>query len=232
MQQIDSRALVVLSGGQDSTTCLFWAKQRYKEVLAITFNYSQRHSTEIVAAQKIAELAGVQHDIVSVPNVLEGTSPLINPDHEVESYGSVSDLPGGLEKTFVPGRNMLFLIVAANRAYVNNCSVIITGVSQEDFGGYPDCRRLFIDSIIETINLGLDRYIDIVTPLINLTKRETVLLANHLGEDCWQALSCSHTCYNGEIPPCGKCHACLLRQKGFDEAGFVDPLLSGKGKGK
>jgi 7-cyano-7-deazaguanine synthase len=220
------KALVVLSGGQDSTTCLYWAlnNPNYSDVRTITFDYGQKHSVEIEAAQKIANLAGVENEIINIRDTLKGTSPLVNKDFEVEKYKDADSLPGGLEKTFVPSRNMLFLTIASNRAYIHDCSAIITGVSQEDFGGYPDCRQTFIDSMEKTFLTGLEKPIKIVTPLIDLNKKQTVELAVKL-DGCMNALYFSHTCYEGEHPvPCGKCHACLLRQKGFDEAGVIDPI--------
>lgn len=220
-----SKALVVLSGGQDSTTCLFWAKKHYDEVIAISFEYGQRHSIELASSNIIAELAGVKRELITLGPILKGTSPLVNPEFEVEKYESAETLPGGLEKTFVPGRNILFLTIAANRAYVENCDAIVTGVSQEDFGGYPDCREDFIFQMELALGEGFGRTFKIETPLVDLSKKETVLLAGQLGDGCWQALAYSHTCYNGMFPPCGKCHACLLREKGFNEAGYDDPLI-------
>lgn len=219
-----SKALVVLSGGQDSTTCLYWAKARYDEIFAVTFDYGQRHSIEIEAAKAVAKMAGVvHHQIVKVGPILEGTSPLTNPNYQVEQYKDVESLPGGLEKTFVPGRNILFLTLAANRAYCLGADAIVTGVAQEDFGGYPDCREDFIKAMEYAVFKGLDCEITIETPLMHLSKRGTVDLARSL-PGCMDALAHSHTCYNGHFPPCGKCHACLLRQKGFDLSGYDDPL--------
>lgn len=221
-------ALVVLSGGQDSTTCLFWARARYREVHAITFDYGQRHAVEIQAAVRIAQLAKVaSHEVIAVPDILKGTSPLVTAACEVEEYQDHQSLPGGIEKTFVPMRNTFFLTLAANRAVLLGCSDIITGVSQEDYGGYPDCREDFIAQLRQAFNASLTGVteLNIVTPLIILNKRETVELAAELGPECWDALAVSHTCYKGEVPPCGKCHACLLRAKGFEEADRRDPLV-------
>lgn len=223
-----TRALVVLSGGQDSTTCLFWAKHHYDEVHAITFDYGQRHEVEIQSAIAVAALAEVQsHEVIAVPDILRGTSPLVNDAASVEEYRDAASLPGGIEKTFVPMRNTLFLTIAANRAVVLGCTDIVTGVSQEDYGGYPDCRELFIRKLQHAFQESLQgaASIFIVTPLLYRTKAETVQMACELGAECWTALGLSHTCYKGETPPCGKCHACLLRAKGFAEAGFTDPLL-------
>ncbi len=222
-----SKALVVLSGGQDSTTCLYWALRQYDKVVAVTFDYGQRHAIEIEAAREIAEHAGIEWELVRIPP-LGGDSPLTELAREVRQYESADALPGGIEDTFVPGRNIIFLALAANRAASLGCEIIIAGLSQEDFGGYPDCRRVFVDAMEKAVNLGLEgtvAKIVIETPLINMSKKETVLLAQEVG--AMEALALSHTCYNGERPPCGHCHACLLRLKGFEEAGVEDPLLSG-----
>lgn len=220
-----SKALVVLSGGQDSTTCLYWAKERYDEVLAVTFDYGQRHRAEIDAARRIAELAGVRHEVIELGALFAGLSPLTKLSESVDRYDDADSLPGGLEKTFVPGRNILFLSVAANRAYVEGCEAVIIGVAQEDYGGYPDCRDDFVRKMAAAISSGLDRSIQVLTPLMHMTKPQTVRLAESL-PGCLDALAQSHTCYEGAYPPCGACHACLLRDRGFRLAGLRDPLLN------
>lgn len=235
MEQITRKrkALVVFSGGQDSTTCLYWAQAQGFDVHLLTFNYGQRHAREIESARKIAELAGLdfQHEIVDVGPILKSTSPLVS-DSKLEQYANHQSLPGGLEKTFVPMRNQLFLTLAANRAIALGCTDIVTGVCQEDFGGYPDCRAVFIDALEEAINLGTfigdvhpDNRFTIHTPLMHLTKAQSVHLAWELGKDCWKALGYSQTAYDGQYPPVGKDHATLLRAKGFEEAGLPDPLV-------
>lgn len=225
---MNRKALIVLSGGQDSTTCLYFVKKHYPdhELHAITFNYGQRHDVEISCAKVIARMAKVRtHEVVSLPEgILAGTSPLTNHSTNVGQYADAESLPGGLEDTFVPGRNLLFLAIAANRAYVLGADIIVIGVAQEDFGGYPDCRGSFIQSMQETIHQATDRDIGIQAPLMYLNKRQTVKLAESL-PGCLDALANSHTCYNGEQPPCGNCHACLLRAKGFEEAGIPDPMM-------
>lgn len=226
------RALVVLSGGQDSTTCLFLAKEMGFDLHAVTFDYCQRHVAEIDAAKKVAELADVtSHEIIRLGPILKGTSPLVSDDFDLEQYEDFNSLPGGLEKTFVPMRNQLFLTIASNRAYVLACDVLITGVCEEDYGGYPDCRRTFIDAIEAAGNLGTftgedgaHQPLKIMTPLMSLSKAETVLLARNL-PGCWEALAYTHTSYDGHYPPTGKDHATLLREKGFAEAGLPDPLV-------
>jgi len=227
-----TKALIVLSGGQDSTTCLYWAKERFDELHAVTIDYGQKHRVEIEAAKTVAKMAGVEsHEIVEVGPILAGTSPLTNPDEELEQYTHHSVLPGGLEKTFVPMRNRLFLTISANRAYCIGATDMVTGVCQEDFGGYPDCRRSFIDAIGEACNLGSFTGEDgapgpltIHTPLMDLTKAQSVDLALSL-PGCMDALAFSHTSYDGAYPPTGHDHATLLRAKGFEEAGVPDPLV-------
>jgi 7-cyano-7-deazaguanine synthase len=218
------KAIVVLSGGQDSTTCLHWALNRYAEVRAITFDYGQKHRIEIEQAEKIADLNKVEWELIKIPS-LAGTSPLTNPDVELGKYEQIDDLPDGIEPTFIPARNLIFLSIAANRAAAWGAIAMITGVCQEDFGGYPDCRRVFIDHLEYTIASALEgscERISILTPLMDLTKAESVLLADR--EGAWESLALSQTCYEGMRPPCGHCHACHLRQRGFKEAGMADPL--------
>lgn len=224
------KVMVVLSGGQDSTTCLYWAKQHFEEVHAITFNYGQKHSLELESAQKIAEMAGVaSHQTVSVPNILKGRSPLTNPNVELETYENFEQMDkvigDRVELTFVPMRNAFFLTIAANYALEKDCFDLVTGVCQQDNANYPDCRLTFIEKQQATINeaLGIENF-KIHTPLMFLSKAESIKLAETL-DDCMKALSYSHTCYAGEYPPCGKCHACVLRAEGFKEAGVNDPLV-------
>lgn len=226
-----SKALVVLSGGQDSTTCLYWAlNQGFDEIHAITFDYNQRHRREIDAAVKIAADARVSsHQVIEIGPILGGTSPLVS-DAELEQYPD-GELPGGLEKTFVPMRNQTFLTLAANRAYVLGARNLITGVCQEDFGGYPDCRQVFIDALERACNLGTFTGEDgalgalkIHTPLMFLTKAASVDLALRL-PGCYAALAHSHTSYDGQYPPVGADHATMLRAKGFEQAGIPDPLV-------
>jgi len=221
--------LVVFSGGQDSTTCLYWAKKNFQEVKTVSFDYGQKHEIETESAKKICELAGLEFDLVKIPEVLRSSSALVNKNESLGKYEKIEDLPGGLEPTFVPARNILFLTIAANIAMSHGIRDIVIGVCEEDFGGYYDCRQDFINAMQLALSqgiLGTDEGIRIHTPLMKLTKAETVKLAQKLGDDCMQALAYSHTCYDGVFPPCGKCHACHLRARGFKEAGISDPLLS------
>lgn len=226
---IKRQMMVVLSGGQDSTTCLAWAKTQAVIVRAVTFNYGQRHQAEIESASTIAQMLDIEsHDIIDVPNILRSRSPLTS-DTELETYDdyeSMDEIIGDrVEVTFVPMRNAFFLTLAANIALAYDCYDLVTGVCQQDNANYPDCRGEFIDSQEATINeaLGLSAKFEIHTPLLDLTKAESIELAKTL-PGAIEALAYSHTCYAGEVPPCGKCHACVLRAYGFAEANTSDPL--------
>ena len=224
------KAVVVFSGGQDSTTCLYWALNKGYEVTTVAFDYGQRHKREIRSAITISALAGVDLDITPIGDrTLMGTSPLVS-DNRLEQYTGHHVLPDGIEKTFVPMRNQLFLTIAANRAYVIGARKLVTGVGAEDYGGYPDCRPGFINLLEHTINTGTftgeEGTVDplsILTPLMYKTKKDTVLQALHY-PGCYGALAYSHTAYDGAYPPTGSDHATLLRAKGFEEADVPDPI--------
>ena len=222
MQTSASQAVVVLSGGQDSTTCLYWALDRFGAagVEALTFDYGQRHRIELDCAVKVAKHAGVAHTTLPINtfSTLGGNS-LTDADMQVEEAPD-NDLPN----TFVPGRNIVFLTIAAAYAWQRGITDLVTGVAQTDYSGYPDCRRETIDALEETLKLGMERTFTIHTPLMNLSKKETVEMARELG--ALDAMALTHTCYNGQRPPCGECPACQLRAKGFQEAGVADPLVS------
>lgn len=215
-----SKALVIFSGGQDSTTCLYWAVKEFRQVFAITFDYGQRHRIEIAAAEAIAKNLNVSWTLFP----LSGFSML--GDNSLTSSTEVSarlDPSTGLPNTFVPGRNLIFLTYAAAFAYSNRIGNLVGGMCETDFSGYPDCRRNTLDTLMQAINLGMESKLELHTPLMNLTKAQSVLRAKQVG--ALEALALSHTCYNGVFPPCRKCPACLLREKGFVEAGVVDPLI-------
>jgi 7-cyano-7-deazaguanine synthase len=231
-----TKSLVLLSGGQDSTTCLYWAKQKFDSVEAVSFDYGQKHILELQKAEVIAIKSDTPWKVLHCPKMY-GSSPLTDSNEKVGNYDSVEDLPEGIEPTFVPARNILFITMAVNYALSRGIKDVVTGVCQVDYGGYPDCRADFIASMNMTLNLGIYgehyRYeplgkdqITIHTPLMYLTKKETVLLAKDL--NCIEALGDTHTCYEGTNPPCGKCHSCLLRARGFEEAGIEDPLMKGE----
>ena len=224
------KALVVLSGGQDSTTCLYVAKKAGWEVHAVTFDYNQRHKVEVEAAKIVGRMAEVKtHEIIKLGSILKGTSPLVS-NAGLAQYKDHQSLPGGLEKTFVPMRNQLFLTIAANRAYALGTTTLFAGLCQEDYGGYPDCRQAFITSFQNTSSLSVFNKeafsppFVVRTPLMYATKRESVNLALTL-PGCYEALTFTHTGYDGKFPPTGHDHATLLRAKGFEEANVPDPLV-------
>jgi 7-cyano-7-deazaguanine synthase len=224
MKADDSRALVVLSGGQDSTTCLYWAIDRYGAVNldTLTFDYGQRHRIELECAQRVAAHAGVSSTILPIDTFAAlGGDALTDSGIDVQRDLETS---GGLPNTFVPGRNIVFLTIAAAYAYQRGIGNVVTGVAQTDYSGYPDCREGTITSLQHTIRLGMEFDVVLHTPLMHLSKKETVELARDLG--ALPAMALTHTCYNGKRPPCGKCPACVLRARGFADAGMEDPLLS------
>ncbi len=221
---LNTQALVVLSGGQDSTTCLYWALDKFGSdaVEAITFDYGQRHRVELGCAARVAEFAGVPHTVMPIDtfaalggNALTDQNIGVQKDADIET-----DLPN----TFVPGRNIVFLTFAAAYAWQRNIEHLVTGVAQTDYSGYPDCRQETIEALQSTIRLGMASNVVIHTPLMSLSKKETVLLARDLG--ALEAMALTHTCYEGRRPPCGECPACVLRARGFNEAGIEDPLLA------
>lgn|SRR5574337_690552 len=225
-----TKAMVVLSGGQDSTTVLFWARQNYDEIHAVTFDYGQRHRLEIEAAKKVAQMAGVaSHEIIELPGVLKSASPLTS-DNELERYDDFKQMDevigNRVELTFVPLRNPFFFVLAANRAVAMGCMTLVTGICQEDNANYPDCRDKFRDVFQFSINLalGLDGDFCIEAPLMYRSKKDTVLFARTI-PGCWEALAYTHTSYDGQYPPTDMNHANVLRAHGFEEAGFPDPLV-------
>jgi 7-cyano-7-deazaguanine synthase len=231
-----NHALVVLSGGQDSTTCLGWALANFDKVSTITFDYGQRHSIEVEAAGAVRrhfeEKLGIviDHELVVISaGVLRSTSPLVSgaPLELYKDHDSMEAVIGDrVEKTFVPMRNALFLTIAANRAVAIGARHIVTGVCQADNANYPDCRLAFIEAQENTINeaLGPGPGIVIDTPLMDLSKAASIKLALTLPHT-YEALAFSHTAYDGKYPPTGSDHASILRAHGFEQAGVPDPLV-------
>ncbi len=216
-------ALVVLSGGQDSTTCLYWALRRFGtgNVAAVTFDYGQRHRIELACAARVAEQARVPHTVLPIDTFAAlGGSALTDLDIAVQSG---VDARTQLPNTFVPGRNLIFLTFTAALAYRRAIHHVVTGVAQTDYSGYPDCRQATLQALERALQLGMDYDLTLHTPLMFKSKAETVLMARDLG--ALPALADTHTCYQGQQPPCGKCPACVLRAKGFAEAGIADPLV-------
>nr|WP_028560632.1 7-cyano-7-deazaguanine synthase QueC [Paenibacillus pinihumi] len=211
MKKLNEKAVVVFSGGQDSTTCLFWALERYREVEAVTFNYGQRHKLELDCAADIAAELKVRHHVLDMSLLSQLTAnALTRTDIPVEAK------EGSLPSTFVDGRNLLFLSFAAVLAKQTGARRIITGVCETDFSGYPDCRDVFIKSLNVTLNLAMDYSFVIETPLMWLDKAATWALADELGAFEF-VQSRTLTCYNGIIADgCGQCPACQLRSNGLN----------------
>lgn len=219
---MNSKAIVLLSGGQDSTTCLFWAIKEGFDIVALTINYGQRHLSEIESAIRVNRIAGsFRHEIYTLPT-LPVESALTNTEKDINAPHAINpDLPA----SFVPGRNALFLALATSFGYSLGANDIVIGVNQTDFSGYPDCRTPFVLSMEQAMCQALEARIHFHVPLINMPKADICTMGYTLGDKCVQALSFTTTCYNGSYPPCGECPSCKIRAKGFLDAGLKDPLL-------
>lgn len=210
------KAVVVLSGGQDSTTCLFWAIKRFgkENVSAVGFDYGQRHKTELECAKEICAEAGIEYEVIPTPIINQlSANALTRDDIEVDEEKP----EGAPPNTFVEGRNLLFLSYAAIYAKTHGATELVTGVCETDFSGYPDCRDMFVKSLNVTLNLAMDYNFVIHTPLMWLNKAQTWKLADDLGViDI--VYNKTLTCYNGvKGQGCGHCPACTLRRRGYEE---------------
>jgi 7-cyano-7-deazaguanine synthase len=227
---VSTGALVLFSGGQDSTVCLAWALDRYGRVETVGFDYGQRHSVEMQARQTVR---------ARMLEAFPEWAPRLGEDHvlDLRGFGAVAssaltearaiEMTGrGLPSTFVPGRNLVFLAYAAALADRRDLRALVGGMCETDYSGYPDCRRDTLDAMQSALNLGMDRDFSIETPLMKLTKAQTWALAKTLGgEDLVDLIVVeSHTCYQGERGElhawghgCGECPACELREKGYVE---------------
>lgn len=206
-----NKAVVVFSGGQDSTTCLFWAMKKYDEVEAVTFNYGQRHAQELVCAEEIAKELGIRHHVLDMSLLNQ-----LAPNALTRSDIAIEEQEAGPPSTAVDGRNLLFMSFAAVLAKQIGANTIVTGVCETDFSGYPDCRDIFIKSLNVTLNLSMDYPFVIETPLMWLDKAQTWELADQLGAFEFVRQR-TLTCYNGVIADgCGECPACKLRIQGLN----------------
>lgn len=205
------KAVVVFSGGQDSTTCLFWALEQFKEVETISFDYGQRHRSELEHASRIAAELGVPHRILDMSLLNQ-----LAPNALTRSDMAITHEEGQLPSTFVEGRNMVFFTFAAIYAKQIGARHLVVGVCETDFSGYPDCRDVFVKSLDVTLNLAMEYPFVIHTPLMWLNKADTWRLADELGALDFVREK-TVTCYNG-IPGdgCGECPACKLRRAGLD----------------
>ena len=229
-QPNEAGALVLFSGGQDSTVCLGYALARHARVETVGFDYGQRHGVELECRERVRE---------EIARRFPAWAEKLGPDHaiDVKSFGAISDtaltsgaeitmLASGLPSTFVPGRNLLFFVYAAALGYRRGLHVLVGGMCETDYSGYPDCRDATLRALEAAIKLGTEIPFVIETPLMWRTKAETWALANELGGDAFVDLVIeeTHTCYRGERGlrhawgyGCGTCPACELRARGFAE---------------
>lgn len=222
-------ALVLFSGGQDSTVCLASALARFERVETVGFHYGQRHAIEMTQRQIVLkELANTlpAGDRLAADMVLDLPALGAISDTSLTRASEITFATSGLPTTFVPGRNLLFLTYAAALAYRRDIGTLIGGMCETDFSGYPDCRRATIDAMQAALSLGMDRTFTIETPLMHLDKAATWALAHQLGGDALIALIVehTHTCYLGDRTArhawgygCGTCPACDLRVKGWEK---------------
>lgn len=227
---MNNGALVLFSGGQDSTACLAWALSRYDRVETVGFDYGQRHAVELDARQAVR---------ARIAREFPDWSPRLGDDHmvDIRSFGALAETAmtsereieiteKGLPSTFVPGRNLVFLVYAAALADRRRLQALVGGMCETDYSGYPDCRRDTLDAMQQALNLGMEQAFRIETPLMRLTKAETWALAKGLGGEALVDLTVedTHTCYLGERGVrhawghgCGTCPACDLRRRGFEQ---------------
>ena len=222
-------AVVLFSGGLDSTTCLGMAKRDGFEPIALSFDYGQRHIVELDAARKVVEHYGVErHQIVSLGFYRDIGGSALTDDIAVPKSASVDDLGSDIPVTYVPARNLVFLSQAMAVAEAAGVSDVYIGVNALDYSGYPDCRPEFFEQMARTLHSGsklgteYGLHIEIETPVIDLSKAEIA----ELGVRLKAPLEHTWSCYGGDELPCGKCDSCVLRARGFAEAGITDPLLS------
>jgi 7-cyano-7-deazaguanine synthase len=214
------KAVVLLSGGLDSTTALYWAKRRGYETVALSVHYGQRHARELKAARAVARAAGVK--ICEVRLEL----PWLNASSLLDKKQKLPDIPlsrigrGGIPSTYVPGRNTIFLALGVSLADAIGARAVVLGANALDFSGYPDCRPAYLEAFGRVARLGTKtRHIDILAPLKTLDKKGIVRLAEKVGAP----LKLTWSCYEGGSRPCGRCDSCKLRAKGFAQARMEDP---------
>lgn len=225
-------AVVLLSGGLDSVTCLYWAKANYANVTAVSFNYGQRHNSELNAAKKIAATAQVNHRIIDIDLAQLGGSALTDaslvvPDAKQTDF-SDNQHNDSIPITYVPARNTIFLSYALALAEVTQSNTIVIGVNAVDYSGYPDCRPEYIAAFEKMANLAtkagvMGNHLHIATPLLHLSKAEIIKLGVSLGVDYALTVSCYRADSEGRA--CGHCDSCYLRQQGFLQAEIDDPTI-------
>lgn len=212
--------VVLFSGGQDSTTCLYWVLSQAKpdDVVCVFFDYGQQHlNAEWESAKAISRMVGVG---------LKRSELYWSVNSDLTTKGKkINQESGKLPSSFVPGRNLMMLTAAASLTYEYKPEFLVIGANAVDYSGYPDCRPESILSFQDAINAAMESKINILAPLIHKTKEEISKMGINLGAK--EALAKSHTCYYGQTPPCGECPSCVIRAKGFELAGIGDPLIEG-----
>ncbi|MBU1862704.1 MAG: 7-cyano-7-deazaguanine synthase QueC [Candidatus Omnitrophica bacterium] len=221
---MNKTAVVLLSGGLDSTVTLYYARSKGYEPKALTVDYNQLHKIEIKKAQTTTKLLGLDHCIIPIALPWKGSALLDTTIPIPKNRKAIANHE--IPATYVPGRNTIFLSFALSWAEVADAQVIFIGANQLDYSGYPDCRGDFFQALQKSFTLGTKKGVEgaaihIETPLLNMNKKEIILLGKELHVPFEQTWSC----YQGAEKPCAACDACLLREKGFEEAGLIDPLM-------
>jgi len=219
------KAICLLSGGLDSTVCLYVARSEGYTPVALSVEYGQRHFREISAARALTKMLVVPHFFSTLSMPWKG-SALLDSKIKLPKDRDETTMSGEIPATYVPGRNSIFLSMAMSCAETESAEAVFIGANVLDYSGYPDCRPEYLTAVARAMWSGTKagvegKMIEVKAPLITLTKKEIVLLGQKLGvpfEKTW-------SCYAGEDVPCGKCDSCILRAKGFREAGFLDPLI-------
>ncbi|MBP7795551.1 MAG: 7-cyano-7-deazaguanine synthase QueC [Elusimicrobiales bacterium] len=216
------KAIISLSGGLDSTTCLAWSINKGYKCFAVTFDYGQRHIKEIKAAKNVSNFYNLPLVEIKLKFPWLEVSSLVNPDKKIPDLKYKDIISGRIPSTYVPARNLVFTSILASYADSIAADFIVLGPNAIDYSGYPDCRPEFYEQLGKAIKLGTrNKNIKILTPIINLSKSEIVKLAYKLNAP----LKYTWSCYCGDKKPCGRCDSCKLRAKGFKEAGVIDPAL-------
>lgn len=229
------KAVVLFSGGLDSSTCIYFAKKENYDITAISFLYGQKHQHELEFGKRLLHQAGIENHFIAnlgFHDILK--SALTDSNIDIPKGGADLDKENFIPSTYVPARNLLFLSYASAAAENIGAHAIFLGVNALDYSGYPDCRPDFIDSFQKTVNLATragrtGENITIQTPLINKTKKEIIELGNSLGVPyhlTWSCYDPQNSSDPEKVKPCGECDSCLLRKQGFEAAGLKDPLLS------
>ena len=225
------KAVVLLSGGLDSTTAAAWAKAEGHDLYALSFDYGQRHKKELAQAQAVAKALGVrEHKVLAVPIGDLGHSALTDRSIPVPDAPAASAIGSSIPSTYVPARNTVFLALALGYAEVTGATAIVIGANALDYSGYPDCRPEFLEAFERLANLATKagaegRTVKVLAPLLRMTKRDIVKAAVRLRAP----IALTWSCYRGGRRPCGACESCVLRAKGFAEAGVPDPALAAPG---